>query len=368
VINLPAAINRLFGSPGVIGPSSNLLRLFESDAIDPRSDALNYCKVTRQTDDEQAVSFGSAARATEPAETFLPTAPSTGSVRQSTAHSGLVYAIGRLSFDLASVIGRQTLEQRMAQDVKRGELIGANPDEPRDLIAYLDKHPDERRNIVWTLEMDGGPVYALEPKGPYADEIYETLLRLLAGQLLPQDVTDFVERVSIPGLRSGRTVGLLSKAKVPIVVLADVRGIYGWKMDALVKDAVASATQSASSNQRNAVLYDAIADFLRRVYFDLRNYGLTSRDRAMNFAATNCFQAVSAFAKALADGRVLETISVEKSPVCRMHSDCWEIYLNFYDPDDAKRATQVFNFTIDVSDIMPVTVGTTKSWMRRRLN
>ncbi|MGK3833538.1 hypothetical protein, partial [Enterococcus faecium] len=76
------------------------------------------------------------------------------------------------------------------------------------------------------------------------------------------------------------------------------------------------------------------------------NYGLTSRDRAMNFAATNCAQAASVFAKALVDGRRLDTITVEKSPVSRMNSDCWELYLTFTDPDNGSRATRVFNFTI----------------------
>jgi cyanobactin maturation PatA/PatG family protease len=238
----------------------------------------------------------------------------------------------------------------------------------RDLIDYLDKNPTERRCIIWTLEMDGGPIYALEPKGPYADAIYEVLLQLLAGQILPQDVAEFVERVSIPAMRTGRTVELLSRVEVPVVALTNLRGIYGWQINALVRDAVAAAVPQSGSSRDYEALHDATAGFLRRVYFELRNYGSTSRDRAMNFAATNCVQAASVFFKSLAEGRVLETIAVEKSPVCRMHSDCWELYLTFYDPDDSKRATRVFHFTVDVSDMMPVTVGAVKSWTKRRFH
>ena len=115
-------------------------------------------------------------------------------------------------------------------------------------------------------------------------------------------------------------------------------------------------------------LRDAIVDFLRRVYYELRNYGVTSRDRAMNFTATNCVQAASAFAKALSERRVLRSIAVEKSQVCRMHSDCWELYLTFRDPLDSKRAETIFQFTVDVSDVMPVTVGGVRSWARRWLD
>jgi cyanobactin maturation PatA/PatG family protease len=253
----------------------------------------------------------------------------------------------------------------MALEADRGELPGADPDEPRDLIAYLDRHPTERRCVIWTLEMDGGPIYALEPEGAYADEIYETLLALVAGELVAQEAAEFVERVSIPGRRTGRTVQLLSRAEVPVLALTDVRGIYGWQINSLVRDAVASVAPATDGADR-VVLRDAVTNFLARVYFELHNLGLTSRDRAMNFAATNCVQSVTAFARAVAEGRTLERIFVDKSPVCRMHSDCWEVYLTFYDPDSGRRATRVFQFTVDVSDLVPVTVGAVKTWMQRR--
>jgi cyanobactin maturation PatA/PatG family protease len=216
------------------------------------------------------------------------------------------------------------------------------------------------------LVIGGSPVYGLIPEGPYADAIYETFLQLLAGQSLARDQSDFIERISIPGRRTGEMIRLHSKAELPIIAVTDLRGIYGWKINALVSDAV-HKVYDAESTPAGASLHHALTDFLNRVYFELHNLGQMSRDRAMNFAATNIFQAASAFAKALDEGRVLEAVAVEKSPVCRMHSDCWELYLTFYDPDDDRRATSVFHFTVDVSDVMPVTVGTVKSWMRRRI-
>ena len=143
-----------------------------------------------------------------------------------------------MSFDLGSEIGVQTLQQRMALAVERGEINGANPYEVRDLVDYLDLNPTERRCIIWTLEMEGSPIYALEPKGPYADQIYEILLHLLNGQIQPDDLSAFIERVSIPGMRTGGALELFSGAKVPVVALADVRGIYGWHINGLVHEAV----------------------------------------------------------------------------------------------------------------------------------
>jgi hypothetical protein len=326
ILDLPAAVDALFGSRDGIFASSNLARLLGSAGIVP------------------------AARSVQP----------------STAHSGLIYALGRLSYDLGTEIGRQTLERQMEKGVRDGVLRGANPNDVNDLIDYLDKNPTERRCIIWTLELDGGPIYALKPQGAYADAIYEVLLQLLAGQQLPPEIMESVERVSIPGRRTGKTVELLSCAKLPVVVLADLRGIYGWQINALVRDAVASATRQSGDSRADGALHEAVVEFLERVYFDLHNRGVTSRDRAMNFAATNCVQVAAVFAKAMAEGRRLESIAVEKSPVCRMHSDCWDLHLTFYDPDNAKRATRVFSFTIDVSDVMPVTVGAPKSWLIRR--
>lgn len=372
VIDLPAVIDALFGPSGGITASSNIVRLFGRDPVVrgsqlkiPASDDA-ASRTDREVPSVTPSALDGATKDTPDSamsEASSLAMSETAAVSPSTAHSGLVFALGQLSYDLGTELGRQTLEQRMARGVELGELTGANPNDVRDLIEYLDRHPTERRCVIWTLEIDGAPVYALEPRGPYADEIYEILLQLLNGQIQPQDAVEFVERVSIPGVRSGRMVELLSREKLPVVTLADVRGLYGWQVNALVRDAVASAVAEGSLDYQ--ILYDALADFLKRVYFGLRNYGLTSRDRAMNFAATNCFQAASVFARALAEGRVLETIAVEKSPVCRMNSDCWELYLTFHDPEHAKRATRVFHFTLDVSDILPVTVGAPKSWTRR---
>jgi PatG C-terminal/Family of unknown function (DUF5838) len=48
--------------------------------------------------------------------------------------------------------------------------------------------------------------------------------------------------------------------------------------------------------------------------------------------------------------------------ICRMDSDCWDVQLKFFDPENSRRAKKVFRFTIDVSDLIPVTLGEVRSW------
>jgi hypothetical protein len=94
----------------------------------------------------------------------------------------------------------------------------------------------------------------------------------------------------------------------------------------------------------------------------LRNLGKTSRDRALNFAVTNAFQVAQTFSDPLIKGMQLDEISVDKSPFCRMDSDCWDVKLKFFDPENSNRAKRIFRYTVDVSDLIPVTMGEVRSW------
>jgi hypothetical protein len=58
----------------------------------------------------------------------------------------------------------------------------------------------------------------------------------------------------------------------------------------------------------------------------------------------------------------LHSIEVEKSPFCRLNSNCWDVKLKFFDPENARRAKKIYRFTIDVVNIMPVTLGAVRSW------
>ena len=59
----------------------------------------------------------------------------------------------------------------------------------------------------------------------------------------------------------------------------------------------------------------------------------------------------------------LDTITVSKSPYCRMDSDCWDVQITWFDPENDTRASNVFVFTIDVSDEMPVSLAPTHQFL-----
>jgi cyanobactin maturation PatA/PatG family protease len=249
----------------------------------------------------------------------------------------------------------------MAPVAEDGTVVPPNPYDARQMAAHLSANPSEARSLIWTLNLELTPVYAIEANGPYAAEVYQALTQLLAGEVAAEDHQDYIERVSIPARLAGRTTRLFSGQVVPVAEAAQLRGLFGWKVNTLIS-AATQAAATETGDRPDDDLSSSLREFLTRVYYDLRNLGATSADRALNFAATNAFQAAHTFAAAVAAGLALDTIDVEKSPFCRMDSDCWDVKLRFFDPENSRRARKVFRFTIDVSDILPVTLGTVRTW------
>ncbi|QWF82431.1 hypothetical protein HUW46_05868 [Amycolatopsis sp. CA-230715] len=272
-----------------------------------------------------------------------------------------VYAIGVLGYDFGTEARRDSFKQLMAPVAADGTVVPANPYDARQMVDHLLAHPSEARALIWTLNLELTPIYAIEPVGPYAAEVYELLARLLSGQVAAPTSDDFLERVAVPGRYSGRTVRLFSGQSVPVIELEQRRGLYGWEVNRLTESAV-DAAEAVPGESDDEATKQALRQFLTRVYYDLRNLGSTSRDRALNFAATNAFQAAHTFATALAEKMALDTITVEKSPFCRQDSDCWDVKLRFFDPENSRRAKRAFRFTIDVSDLLPVTLGDVREW------
>jgi cyanobactin maturation PatA/PatG family protease len=288
-----------------------------------------------------------------------------------------VFAIGLVGFDFGTEARRDSFRQLM-----RG-LLGptANPYDPLQLYQYLSKDHSESTKLIWTLNLDLSPIYAIEAELGYADEIFNELREALHGESLPPQDENFVEKLSVSGFLTNRTVRLFSGQVVPVVV-AQRRGMFRWNTTALtnaaikaIKDAEEAAGASLTQDEeQNARTF--LKNFLDKVYYELRNLGQSSPDRALNFAVTNAFQAVTVISQALNPSRAglvprppdhkgfytLDTISVSKSPFCRFDSDCWDVTLSFFDPVNVLQARLVFQFTVDVSDEMPVTLGTVHSW------
>lgn len=275
--------------------------------------------------------------------------------------SNLVYALGTLGYDFGTEARRDSYKQLMPAIDVDGTRVPANPYDPRQMVDYLEQNLAEAKSLIWTFNLELTPVYALEPQGAFASDIYGTFQQLLAGQIEPEDSDFYIERVSMPGRLTDRTLRLFSGQVVPVVEVDGVRGIYGWKINTLV-DAALASVRSVETEAQDELMHRSLSSFLNRIYYDLRNLGKVARDRALNFAATNAFQAAITFADAIASGMQLDSIDVEKSPFCRLNSDCWDVKLKFFDPENLDRAKRVYRFTIDVVDILPVTLGEVRSW------
>ncbi|MCC3497118.1 MAG: PatA/PatG family cyanobactin maturation protease [Microcoleus sp. PH2017_15_JOR_U_A] len=273
----------------------------------------------------------------------------------------LVYALGTLGYDFGSEARRDSFKQLMPPFNFGTTMVPANPYDARQMVDYLDANISESRSLIWTINIELTPVYAIDPMGPFAAESYRALHELLAGQIQPENDAEYVERVSIPGILTGRKVKLFSGQVIPVIEPQSTRGIYGWKVNNLVTAAM-NAVQAEDGTADEESIRKTLDGFLNRIYYDLRNLGTTSQDRALNFSVTNAFQAAQTFSEAVAVGMELDSVTVEKSPFCRMDSDCWDVKLKFFDPENSRRAKKIFRFTIDVSDLIPVTLGEVRSW------
>jgi cyanobactin maturation PatA/PatG family protease len=265
----------------------------------------------------------------------------------------LVYALGTLGYDFGSEARRDAFIQSMEGD-------WPNPEDPAQLLTHLEKNPEYAESLIWTLEIESTPVYAIRPMGSFASITYKRLCEFLEAQK-----TEGIERVSIPGVISGK-MRLLSGQVVPVII-PEVRGMYTWSTDDLVREVVlaliGSAPEGANEkelkvrSEMKAEVEEGVRNFSERVYYELMNLGRVSQERAMNFAGTNAFQVASVFVQAASEKLMLDNIETERSSVCRPGSDCWDVKLTFFDP--ANRLTvarKIYRFTVDVSDVVPVTV------------
>lgn len=343
-INIVGALNYLLGECSVNNESMEIADATQTsnESVSPQREA-----TTDKTNDYAADSRVQAAN--EGHDKDVEVKPSGCDCGNSVGQ--LIYALGTLGYDLATDAIRDSFVQAMAK--------GTSPYNPVDVLKHLDNNPWDAESIIWTLNLDSTPVYAIRPSGPFASEAY-SLLR----EFFLQQITEGVERVSIPGTLSSN-IRLFNGQIVPMI-RPNIRGMHSWTTDALVKAAMnAEEKQNASGDKESQAA--AIRSFLQRVYHATRNLGVSPQDRALNYAATNAFAVARIFESAASKGLSLDRISVARSPISRPESDCWDIQLLFFNPTKLiEEASTIYQFAVDVSSEIPVTVGETRSWSIRQ--
>jgi len=328
---------------GKITPSADTL---PSAGEQPLDDARMYRRLIESPVDRRGAGSATLVRPSTPAETGGITASECACGGGSPSP---VYALGQLGYDFGTEARRDSFSQMGIKD----------PHDVRQLLAHLKASPSHATAVIWTLAQDMTPIYAIRPVGPFAAETYQRLREFLNAQQ-----EEGAERVSIPGVVSGKAT--LMNGQVVPVICPEARGMYSWSTEALLAAVLGKAPMPAAKEQERTAYQQkeaGVRNFLERVYDEMRNLGLISKERALNYAATNAFQIHQVYQRAIEEQTQLDTIEAEKAPVCRPGSDCWDVKLTFFNPlRRMEQARKVYRLTIDVTDLVPVTVGSIRQW------
>ncbi len=260
----------------------------------------------------------------------------------------IVYALGNLGYDFVTESRRDSMLQYL---LKPNEAFTE-----KKLINYLldtDKSAGEVERLIWTLKIDGTPVYAIRPVGAFAYAGYAKLLKMLSGQ-----IDGKISLVAVPGFAAGRTL-LLSGESVPTLYPV-VKGMAPWDITGVV----ATALQAADTEPRLS------AEKFLREYTEMasrrfRNLGVLGRDRALNFASMSAGRVLEIVEGTGGLDLVLDDIEVSRSAACRAGSECYDVRVKLFVPSDVTSAIRVFQFTVDVSDAVPVSIGDVSAWSER---
>ncbi len=270
--------------------------------------------------------------------------PQSDSDTRSARSQEKVFTIGTLGYDFGT-------EARLDYFTRVMGNQKGHPFDPVQMATYLTENDniEQADALIWTLKVDGIPIYAVKPDSQFSVLEYARMVEFLHDQ-----ETKGVERVSIAGIVSGET-RLFNGQYVPTVTPV-LRGMLNWKSRDLTKLIMGDEAVGTPKS-------DELLNFINRIYYELRNRGYSSHERAINYAATNAYQMREIFDDAFDENLFLNKISAVTSPVSRPESDCWDVVLEFFNPKERlTTARKLYRYTIDVSDVMPVTIGTLRSW------
>jgi cyanobactin maturation PatA/PatG family protease len=308
------------------------------------------------------------AAVTERASLSAVLASSCGCGCQGSSARQIVYALGQLGHDFGNETALDAFKQQMAH-----EFPGKSPLDPSHLREFLEakkeKEPWHASALLWVLKIGELPIYAIRPEGPYDREGYDVLQKYFHEQFphrneKGEDVPG-VERIAVPGVITGK-VTLFNGQEVP-VLNPDLRGVRNWSIRELIQAAKTAAPGAANLTAEQSGQVDELAEeFLHRIYFDLRNSGRLPQERALNYAGTNLFGPMEILTKMLRANYALDVIQVMRSTLGRPGSDCWDVTLTFFNPAQPMQSVRwIHRFTVDVSEVIPVTVGDIRSWKAR---
>ncbi|CAE6740273.1 hypothetical protein R75465_02237 [Paraburkholderia aspalathi] len=274
---------------------------------------------------------------------------------------GLVYALGTIGIDFGSPAARDSfLGKKITTEIESLTVSSLDA----SVLDRLEKHPYLAESIIWTLNINSQPVYAIQPGGAYPQEVYMRLAEYAKDQMEAEaESADSAPIVTLPGKINGPATRLISGRQIPTVETF-AHGFQNFTIDKLV-DYVVKEAGLVDNESDIAEISNIIKQYLNKIYNKYVNLGRSPKDRALNFSAINLFSVAKIFAAATSSDFDLDEPSVRSSPFSRDASDCYDVELSFFNPQNTNSANRVYSFTVDVSAPLPVQVGRYRYWNER---
>jgi hypothetical protein len=371
------------------------------------------------TSADQVTEQVTPAAASEPRPELPPPVPVPSSVQPSAAGgvrsacacedpkptgSSYVYAIGSIGYDFGTEARRDGFIQQMDGIEVGDRVLPPNPYDPHQMHNYLAVNPWASDKLIWICKLESSPIYALEAESsvgmawggtPQIDDsgelhgfaqayppvsyVHKVFRDSVVGQALGSTDANYVSRVSVPGTLTNRTVRLYSGQVVPVVIV-QAQGLYTWNETVLVDSVVDEVVRSRNSRHIADVDVETVRRivraFLDKVYYQFRNLGQSSPDRALNYAATNAFELTKELATGFLSAQyvplradepeplyTLDDITVTKSTYCRYDADGWDVRITFFDPTNDHRSRIAYLLTVDVSAPLPVSLAPVRKFL-----
>lgn len=170
------------------------------------------------------------------------------------------------------------------------------------------------------------------------------------------------ERVALPGRVRGKVN--LRNCVSATVLHPELRGAAEWsakRLFEMIQSEVAPSSAAAADK-----LARKIKELLERLDEDVRNPGLTPQHRALNFASTQQSELLRLVRADLEGDFEVDTVRhPEASNHCRPGSDCWDVEISFFNPENVQESPILVRQTVDVSDVVPVLIDRPRRFRRR---
>lgn len=329
----------------------------------------------------------------------VPSEVGSSEAEPSLRYPSMFFGIGQVGYEFPDENTRESFASLMGSRVTDGGAGYGNVDDAEQVIAYLDEYPEEARRLLWTFAINGERRFFVTSSGAFAPGVYDMLAALVLGRARGE-----IAVASLPGWSLDVTRVAMDGTVLRELRVTALRGVYGWKAEQVASQSLNAVNRDANTGgvgrrdeevrpddaaivsgdgTENAVLginespvvmwprlrepvtpeiENAVVDFLNQVYFRADQEPEVTRDRAVNFTATNGYQIAAAFLDAMHDGLQYLGYRTEYSPFARVGGMCWDVIVQFNDPKKGSRAPREYRMTVDIGDVMPVTVGRLRRW------